>query len=79
VTGLQPLLTVTGIEAYNTSRLNLRAILADPPNVAANLRAQIGRLDRAKLRRQDGAQSVSFGCASSTFVTHTTLSVRSGQ
>ena len=47
---------MTGIEAYNTSRPKLRAILADPGQVAGNLRApitafdgQIGRLDRAKL------------------------------
>jgi hypothetical protein len=33
--------TVTGIEAYNTSRLNLRAILADPGHVAGNLRAAL--------------------------------------
>jgi type I restriction enzyme M protein len=33
--------TVTGIEAYNTSRLNLRAILADPGQVAGNLRANL--------------------------------------
>jgi hypothetical protein len=30
---------VTGIEAYNTSRLNLRAILADPGQLA------FGRMD----------------------------------
>jgi hypothetical protein len=37
--------TVTGIEAYNTSRLNLRAILADPSQVAGNLRAWIAAFD----------------------------------
>jgi type I restriction enzyme M protein len=37
--------TVTGIEAYNTSRLNLRAILADPGQVAGNLRAWIAAFD----------------------------------
>ncbi len=37
--------TVTGIEAYNTSRLNLRAILADPTQVAGNLRAWIAAFD----------------------------------
>jgi hypothetical protein len=36
---------VTGIEAYNTSRLNLRAILADPSQVAGNLRAWIAAFD----------------------------------
>jgi hypothetical protein len=36
---------VTGIEAYNTSRLNLRAILADPGQVAGNLRAWIAAFD----------------------------------
>ena len=33
--------TVTGIEAYNTSPLNLRAILAHPTQVAATLRIWI--------------------------------------
>jgi len=37
--------TVTGIEAYNTSRLNLRPILADPGQVAGNLRARIAAFD----------------------------------
>jgi hypothetical protein len=37
--------TVTGIEAYNTSRLNLRAILADPSQVAGNLRVWIAAFD----------------------------------
>jgi type I restriction enzyme M protein len=37
--------TLTGIEAYNTSRLNLRAILADPSQVAGNLRAWIAAFD----------------------------------
>jgi type I restriction enzyme M protein len=37
--------TVTGIEAYNTSRLNLRAVLADPGQVAGNLRAWIAAFD----------------------------------
>jgi len=36
---------VTGIEAYNTSRLNLRAILADSGQVAGNLRAPIAAFD----------------------------------
>jgi hypothetical protein len=36
---------VTGIEAYNTSRLNQRAILADPGQVAGNLRAWIAAFD----------------------------------
>jgi type I restriction enzyme M protein len=33
--------SITGVEAYNTSRLTLRAILADPTQVAGNLRAWI--------------------------------------
>ena len=37
--------TVTGVEAYNTSRLNLRAVLADPGQVAGNLRAWIAAFD----------------------------------
>jgi type I restriction enzyme M protein len=37
--------TVTGVEAYNTSRLNLKAILADPSQVAGNLRAWIAAFD----------------------------------
>jgi type I restriction enzyme M protein len=37
--------TVTGIQAYNTSRLTLRAILADPGQVAGNLRAWIAAFD----------------------------------
>ena len=36
---------MTGIQAYNTSRLNLRAILADPGQVAGNLRAWIAAFD----------------------------------
>jgi type I restriction enzyme M protein len=36
---------VTGIEAYNTSRLNLRAILADPGQAVGNLRAWIAAFD----------------------------------
>jgi type I restriction enzyme M protein len=37
--------TVTGVEAYNTSPLTLRAILADPGQVAGNLRAWIAAFD----------------------------------
>jgi type I restriction enzyme M protein len=36
---------VTGIEVYNTSRLTLKAILADPSQVAGNLRAWIAAFD----------------------------------
>jgi hypothetical protein len=36
---------VTGIEAYNTSRRKLWAILADPSQVAGNLRAWIAAFD----------------------------------
>jgi type I restriction enzyme M protein len=36
---------VTGIEAHNTSRRKLRAILADPGRVAGNLRAPIAAFD----------------------------------
>jgi type I restriction enzyme M protein len=39
---LQP---VTGIDVYNTSRLTLKAILADPNQVAGNLRAWIAEFD----------------------------------
>ena len=37
--------TITGVEAYNTSPLTLRRILADPPQVAGNLRAWIAQFD----------------------------------
>ena len=37
--------TVTGVEAYNTSPLTLHRILADPPQVAGNLRAWIAAFD----------------------------------
>ena len=37
--------TITGVEAYNTSPLTLHRILADPPQVAGNLRAWIARFD----------------------------------
>ena len=37
--------TITGVEAYNTSPLTLRRILADPPQVAGNLRAWIAAFD----------------------------------
>jgi len=36
---------ITGIEVYNTSRLTLRGILADPAQVAGNLRAWIAAFD----------------------------------
>ena len=36
---------LTGVEAYNTSPLTLRPILADPPQVAGNLRAWIAAFD----------------------------------
>ena len=35
----------TGVEAHNTSRLTLKTILADPPQVADNLRAWIAKFD----------------------------------
>jgi type I restriction enzyme M protein len=37
--------TLTGVEAYNTSPLTLHRILADPPQVAGNLRAWIAQFD----------------------------------
>ena len=37
--------TITGVEAYNTSPLTLHRILADPPQVAGNLRAWIAAFD----------------------------------
>jgi type I restriction enzyme M protein len=37
--------TITGVEAYNTSPLALHRILADPPQVAGNLRAWIAQFD----------------------------------
>ena len=37
--------TLTCVEAYNTSPLTLRRILADPPQVAGNLRAWIAAFD----------------------------------
>ena len=37
--------TLTGVEAYNTSPLTLHRILADPPQVAGNLRAWIAKFD----------------------------------
>jgi type I restriction enzyme M protein len=37
--------SITGVEAYNTSRLSLKAILADPSQVAGNLRAWIAAFD----------------------------------
>jgi len=36
---------ITGIDVYNTSRLTLRGILADPAQVAGNLRAWIAAFD----------------------------------
>jgi type I restriction enzyme M protein len=36
---------ITGIDVYNTSRLTLKSILADPSQVAGNLRAWIARFD----------------------------------
>jgi type I restriction enzyme M protein len=46
VQNVDPILkTVTGIEAYNTSPLTLRRILADPGQVAGNLRAWIAAFD----------------------------------
>jgi hypothetical protein len=45
---------VTGVEAYNTSRLNLRAILADPGQVARSLRALVGTLDVGGGREDQG-------------------------
>jgi len=37
--------TITGVEAFNTSPLTLHRILADPPQVAGNLRAWIAQFD----------------------------------
>jgi type I restriction enzyme M protein len=37
--------TMTGVETYNTSPLTLHRILADPPQVAGNLRVWIARFD----------------------------------
>ena len=37
--------TITGVEAYNTTPLTLHRILADPPQVAGNLRAWIAKFD----------------------------------
>ena len=37
--------TITGIDVYNTSPLTLKKILADPPQVAGNLRAWIAAFD----------------------------------
>jgi len=37
--------SVTGIEVFNTSRLTLKGILADPAQVAGNLRAWIAAFD----------------------------------
>src|SRR5450759_2866984 len=37
--------TITGLDVYNTSRLTLRTILADPAQVAGNLRAWIAAFD----------------------------------
>ena len=37
--------SLTGVEAYNTSPLTLHRILADPPQVAGNLRAWIAKFD----------------------------------
>ena len=37
--------TISGVEAYNTSPLTLHRILADPPQVAGNLRAWIAAFD----------------------------------
>ncbi len=36
---------ITGLDVYNTSRLTMRAILADPAQVAGNLRAWIAAFD----------------------------------
>ena len=46
VQNVDPILkAATGVEAYNTSRLTLKAILADPSQVAGNLRAWIAAFD----------------------------------
>jgi type I restriction enzyme M protein len=46
VQNVDPILkATTGVEAYNTSRLTLKAILADPSQVAGNLRAWIAAFD----------------------------------
>jgi len=46
VQNVDPILKAeTGVEAYNTSRLTLKAILADPSQVAGNLRAWIAAFD----------------------------------
>ncbi|MHB8891193.1 MAG: type I restriction-modification system subunit M, partial [Candidatus Limnocylindrales bacterium] len=37
--------TITGLDVYNTSRLTLKTILADPAQVAGNLRAWIAAFD----------------------------------
>jgi type I restriction enzyme M protein len=37
--------TITGVEAYNTTPLTLHRILADPSQVAGNLRAWIAKFD----------------------------------
>ena len=48
---------MTGVEAYNTSRLNLRAILADPSQVAGNLRIWIAAFDADT---RDGIEKFDF-------------------
>jgi type I restriction enzyme M protein len=46
VQNVDPILkATTGVEAYNTSPLTLRRILADPSQVAGNLRAWIAAFD----------------------------------
>jgi type I restriction enzyme M protein len=46
VQNVDPILKgITGVEAYNTNPLTLRRILADPPQVAGNLRAWIAKFD----------------------------------
>ncbi|MGA2514564.1 MAG: class I SAM-dependent DNA methyltransferase [Candidatus Limnocylindrales bacterium] len=46
VQNVDPILKgLTGVEAYNTSPLTLRRILADPNNVAGNLRSWIAHFD----------------------------------
>ncbi|MGD0122178.1 MAG: type I restriction-modification system subunit M N-terminal domain-containing protein [Candidatus Limnocylindrales bacterium] len=46
VQNVDPILKgITRVEAYNTSPLTLRRILADPPQVAGNLRAWIAKGD----------------------------------
>ena len=46
VQNVDPILkATTGVEAYNTSPLTLRRILADPSQVAGNLRAPIAAFD----------------------------------